>query len=73
MDLITSSSSGSENDMEEPRPRRRICRPRINFDRELDDFKAQFRLTRVAVERIMRDIGPRLQHDTDRNMPTTWF
>ena len=68
MDPINSSSSDDEDELGGNflNRRRKVYRSRINF--ELDDWIARFRLNRGAVERIIQDIGYRLQHDTDKNM-----
>lgn len=71
MDLIFSSSDESDEDFQQPPAKKKTYYPRINFNRQLDEFRARFRLTRAAVERIIQDIGHQLEHDTDHNMALT--
>lgn len=75
MDLLTSSSDETDHELVENVRRRKVYRPRINFDFDAmfrsRDFRARFRLSHTDVERIIQDIGHRLQHETDRNMALT--
>jgi hypothetical protein len=49
----------------ERRRRQRIFRPRINFS--IIDFSIRFRLNTITIEKILNEIGIKLQHDSDRN------
>lgn len=71
MDLFefpTSSSSSDDENLIEPTRIKKIYRPRINFSfNRLWAFTDRFRLSSDEIENIVQNIGPQLQHNTDRN------
>lgn len=68
----TSSSSSSEDESESNNniisSRKRVIRPRINFNFMLvSSFKERFRVAPTTVENILNVIGPLIRHRTSKN------
>jgi hypothetical protein len=63
-----SSSSDEDNDNEIPRRRRKMYRPRINWEFGFQfEYKERFRMSSQKLEALLADLGPHLNHPTNKS------
>lgn len=63
-----SSSSDEDNDNEIPRRRRKMYRPRINWEFGSQfEYKERFRMSSQKLEALLADLGPHLNHPTNKS------
>lgn len=71
--MLTTSESDSDSEYVLPAKRRRkITKPRINFENLTDpEFMEKFRFDKAGIESILIRIGGQLAYDSQRNNPLT--